>query len=500
MSFHNNSRRDEQPTMPHGFGVFLWVIRNWKKYYKELISFLLVILFIYILSQWGIIFIAAAIRSYFSSVTMKVVRFDHSTGELSMEFFNDTQMPVPLDHLYITIEPTNNVPAKQLPPDLQQYISVYDRSALRIPPGAGAEIGAISYKHTPAGRKIRITLSYIRPNQSLFLPPGHFTTNIVPPSGLFSQICQQYEEGAEIQVCLNTSLIDPKGRTRITDNSLGCCFSGSRYTGFRNELLPTNIDIFKHAKRGGSKQLSYIYTGDNILPTLGEDVRIVLLENQGSSDLLLKIGDNIAGLIPVLLINNSIAYGCHFNVELMENEALSTNLSTWVLTSDGGKTVFNVPTAFSSRWSNIQLIPNPGEEYSIPLLSSNWMVLVNGTRWANINDGSVKYYVKQKIWQNIISANDATYGTLFSNYNNIAIQEIVDDKNWIPISEPITLSSNFNNYIIIQNEVMPDLALFSSQLFSATSTTASVNIAPQETIVLSPANSAAQLGSEDIEK
>ncbi len=458
---------------PEKVRQFLWFLRNWRRCWRPLLGFAFFVLLVFVLTQMGANVIIPVIRHHFTSVTIKVVHFDHATGGILLEFNNTTEAPVPVESLYITISPTNNVPMNPLPEEWQRTITVFDKFALRIPPGAGVEIGPVTKEgQHPSGRPVRMAIFLFPPTHSIVLPPGYTTTNVVPTADAFAQICRHYAEGAQLEVLLHTSLVDTGGRSRIRCIPLGSYFIGKWHTGLKGALYPKAIDVLRKADIGGteSERMAYSFSGTQDFPSLDKNVRIARIENPGPVEMLLRIvGEGISGYVPVVLLKKSIAYGCRFSVEVKSGERLPPDFGTWVLTCDEGKTVMNVPMAFASGWADVLETPALGKEYTIPLPSTNWQVLIGGSRWAKIREGAVIYTVKQQAWQKLLPANDASASALFSNFNRIAILEAKDDPSWVAVTGTAFTPTNTKAFLTVQNEVKPDWSLFSSSRWAAIS-------------------------------
>lgn len=469
----NGEKAPEIAEAPHNFRGFLWFIKNWKTYWRELIGFALVCFIVFIFVQCGAASIVDLIRSHFASVTVKVIHFNYSTGEVTLEFNNKTLSPVPVDMAYITLAPTNSVPAKPLPPDLQRLVSVFAKNVMRIPSEAGIEFERISGKTEMKGHLLRMAVLLIRQTPPVVLQPGTTSTNIAPRGTAFSDICGQFMEGAELEIMLHTSLIDQKGRARRQEIALGNYFIGKNLTGLKRAPHPKEVDVLRKTKVGGSarEQTVYNFSGTMEMPPLDDKVQSAFFENLAPSEILVTVGTRVTGLVPAILIKKSISYGCLFKVELKKDEQLPSDFAAWILTRDGGKTVMNVPMAFSDNWSNVQSVPTPEKEYTIPLPSTNWQVLIDGQRWARIEEGVIKYTVKEKTWIKLLPADDATTSLLSSNYNRIALQEVSDDPSWVPLTNAINMSENAKTFLIVQNEVSPDLSMFSTLLQSSNPST-----------------------------
>lgn len=447
---------------PESFLAFLWFLKNWRKYWRALIGFAVFMVLLATLGQLGM-YVVKTIRARFSSVTMKVINFNYSTGEVILEFNNETQRSVPVNSIYITIAPTNSIPMKPLPPEFQRLVSVFDKSVMRIPHGAGLEYGPISGKDEMKRRLLRMAVFLIRCTQSVVLPPGVTSTNIVPSGAAFKEICNQFTEGAELEVILHTSLVDSKGCIRDQEFALGNYFIGNHQTGLKRIPNPKELDILLAAKAGSSRreEITYNISGKMAIPTPGDEDQVAVFENSGPVEILVMVGKEIKGLIPVILVKKSISYRCLFSVELQANERLPPDFAAWVLTRDEGKTVMNVPMAFSNNWSIVQPIPTPGKEYSISLPSTNWHLLIGGQRWARIEEGKIIYTVKEQSWLKVLPSDDATSSLLLSNYNRIALQEVKDDPSWVAITNSPICLTNSETFLIVQNEVVPSLSLFS---------------------------------------
>ena len=448
---------------PESFQGVLWFFRNWRKYKLQLI----VCAFVWIVSLFFVPIgkkVSVLICSHFSSVTVKVIHFDHTTGEITLEFNNEKRNPVPIDSVYITIAPTNSIPLKPLPPDFQRLVSVFQRNAMRIPSGAGIEFGPISCKTEMKGRPMRMAVILMRDTPPIVLPPGLTRTNIMPRGTSFTGICDQFLEGAELEVILHTSLIDSKGLSHTQEIPLGTYFIGEHHTGLKGAPYPKEIDVLRGAKVGGSasERMMYSSSGILVIPPPDDKIKVAIMENVSPSDVLLSVGEDIRGLVPVIFIKKSILYGCQFRVEMVGNERLPPDFSAWVMTRDEGKTVMNVPMAFSDNWSNAKSDPTPGKEYEIQLPSTNWHVLIGGMRWARIEEGTIKYMVKEQTWLKLLPASDATASFLSSNYNRIALQEVSNDPSWTPVTNAPIIPTNSKTFLIMQNEVKPDLSVFST--------------------------------------
>jgi hypothetical protein len=206
----------------------------------------------------------------------------------------------------------------------------------------------------------------------------------------------------------------------------------------------------------------YSFSGSMRFPQLDDNVHSVLVENSSPHDMLMRVGKGIEGLVPVVFIRNSISYGCQFGVELQQGEKLPSDFSSWVLTRDGGKTVVNVPMAFSNSWSGIGVSPAPGKSYTILLSSNHWQLLVNGDRWARVLGGAVQYTVVQKAWLKLMEADNVTSSFLSSNYNRVALQELGDDSSWVPVDSASVVPTNSQPVLIVLNDASPDLSILST--------------------------------------
>ncbi len=454
---------------PDGFLHFLWLLRHGKTYWRELIGLALLL---------GLAWVGSATARYtiqtivtrLSSVTMRVIHFDHATGQTVLEFDNKTPWPVPVEHVYLTVDPTNSAPVKPMPAEFQRLVSVFAKTAMLVPSGAGLEIGTLAKKGNPAGRFIRLATILVHEEPPLLLPCGITVTNVAPNGSAFADICGRFAPGAELEILIHTSLTDSRGRSRVSHVRIGNYVIGKNHTGLDRAPRAKNVDILRGGSVAGnaSKRVVYSFSGRMSLPPLDEEVHSVLTENSSHHDVLVTIGKEIEGLVPVVLTKNSISYRCQFSVELHNGEQLPSDFSSWVLTRDGGKTVMNVPMAFSNNWSGIGLSPAAGRQYTIPLPSNEWQLLINGERWARVVNGAVQYTVVQKSWLKLTEADDVTSSFLSSNYNMIALQELGDDSSWVPVDTAPVVPTNSQPVLIVQNEVSPDLSILSTLQFPDT--------------------------------
>ena len=468
-------KRGPQPESgkaPEGFLYFLWFIKNWKKYWREITGFAVFCFILFALGQLGVYLVDQA-RTHFSSVTVRVLHFDHSTGALTLEFNNNTRSQVPVDSVYITVAPTNSVPTKPMPPEIQRLLSVLDKNVMRIPSGAGLEIGPVLEKPQLKARLLRMAVFLLRDTPPVTIPPGTTSTNLVPRGNAFAEICDQFAQGAELEILLHTSLIDSEGRLRMREIPMGNYFIGENQTGIKRVPNPKVVDILRAAKVGGhaSEQASLKIPGTLKLPPLDSTVEVAYFENSAPGEVLLKIGEHLTGLVPVVFVKKSISYGCLFRVVMEPDERLPTDVAAWVLTRDEGKTVMNLPMAFSNSWPTAPSVPTPEKEYAIPLPSTNWHVLIGGQRWARIAEGTIKYTVNERTWIKLLPADETTYQLLYSNYSRIASQEVSDDPTWSPVTNAATYLTNSKTFVIVRNEVTPDLSMFTTLSIPASQST-----------------------------
>jgi hypothetical protein len=454
----------EEAHAPEGFSQFLWFMRNWRTYWKALISFAVVCFVVAIVGQIGTKVVVDAIRAHFATVTLRVVHFNDATGETTLEFNNTTDAPVPISSVYITVAPTNSVPMRPLPPHLAGLVLLINRATIRVPGGAGLEFGSLSGKDATMGRPISMAVLLTHVNSPMVLPHGETVAKLVPVGTAFSEVCDLYAEGAKCQVKLHVSLIDKKGQLRRQETTLGTYVVGDNYRGLEHVPYSKELDVLRKAHIGGTTCNRKVFTcpGSTEIPPMDDKVEGALFINTGTSEILVQVGERITGLLPVVFIRKSILYGCQFSIEMAGEEKLPTDVSAWVLTHDEGKTIMNVPMAFSDNWSHVHAAPTLGKEYTIPLPSTNWCVLVGGQRWARILEGAVKYTVKEQTWLKLIPADDATQSVVFSNYNRIALQQVTDDPSWTPVTNGLVIPTNAKTYLVVRNEAAPDLSMFAT--------------------------------------
>lgn len=486
----NTAKRSDKPDVndsmtapPQLVRDFHWILKNWRKHWLSLL-----VLFFFCLLLPGVtdIFLKKVVdefRKHYASVTLKVIHFDHQTGAITAAFDNETRSSVLIDIAYVTVAPTNAVPMKPLPEAWQRTITVFDKGVLRVPSGAGLEFGPLcTTDRQTDGRPFRLGYLLVRPSQSFLLADGPTVTNLIPCADSLNQICQQFAEGARLKVTLHTSVIDGEGQSRNQEIQLGNYFLADDHVGMQDTPNPRPIDIMKHARVGGKSSDYLVFTGngEHALPPIPEKCKWAFLENQGQSELLIIVRrEEIEGLVPVVLLRRYIGYGCNFSVDLVGNEALPADLGTWVLTCDDGKTILNLPMAFAESWSNALARGVVSGEQRIALPLGDWKVLVGGERWAHIRDGAVIYKVIEQGWQKLIPAGDATLPSLMSNFTSVAFQHVTNDPSWLPMSDPNIAPSNSKSFLLIKNEVVPELSGFSN-LYVGVVTNTNAAQAPDE--------------------
>ena len=420
-----------------------------------------------LIAQVGVGYIYGLVRAHLASVKVKVARFNHLTGEVTLAFVNDTDFPVPVEIAYITVSPTNNSAMKPLPPELVAQMSVLDRFAVQIPIGGAIEIGP--YCH-PQGRPICMAAVLVRDDAPIVLPPGVTITNISPLFDAFTKICQQYPEKTELKVLLHTSLVDARGHARTQEIPLGNYSFSSNHSALNGRPCPMEIDVLRKAKYGGTNSARFVYTcsGEQELPML-DLCRVAILQNTGSAEFLLRIGENITGLVPVVFILKSIMYGCHFSVDLNDNDRIPPDLASWILSRDGGNTVMNLPMAFSDNWSNASMPQYSGLENRINLPTNQWKILTDGHKWAAINEGVVSYRINQHAWLKLMPVGETTTSNLNSEYFKFTQYGIGDDSSWTLLTNYSCFPTNYQTYLLVNHEIIPDLAMVTNIVVSTNS-------------------------------
>ena len=461
--------KKEQGKMPELFLHILWFFnpKNWREYPLQFVALVLFLLLVRGLPP-PLTQALRIIRSQFSTVTVRVINFNHITGETTLEFNNKLPTAVPVEYVYVTVAPTNTAPVKPLPDEFQKLVSVFDTASMLVPSGAAIELGPTIDNKEPKSRLIRMAVLLAHETPPLLLPPGLTVTNMSSKGNAFATICEHFASGAELEIELHTSLADIKGRSRLKNIRLGTYLVGEHHVSLINTPNPKDVDILRGGKISGNSggRMVFTFSGRMRLPPIDDKISFALIVNSSPQDMLITLGQEIESQVPVFLVKNSITYACRFSVALQEGEKLSPDFSSWVLSRDGGKTVMNVPMAFSNSWSDIPSCPSPGNEYAIPLSTNDWQLLINGERWARILEGEVKYTVAQKAWFKLLEADEVTTSLLSSNYNTIALQEVDNDSSWLPVTSASVVPTNSNTALIVQNEVLPDLSVLSGMRLS----------------------------------
>ena len=449
---------------PTGFLFFVWIVQNWRSYWRELFGFAVVLFVMLLCAQIGTKLVFQFIHDQFATVTLKVITFNESTGDISLEFNNRTRAPVTVNGVYLTIDFTNTVPMKVLPAELQSQLSVFDRAMIRVPGGAAVEFGAVAGTGKTKGRPVKQGVILVHEITPLVLQPGITSTNLAPSMNAFTQLCEQYLEGADLRISLHTWLIDKKGRIRAKEISIGSYFIAHLHKGLRDSPYPKEIDILLGADKGGRGHMRWQFSvsGRTQLPSIPDNAQVALIENTTPAEILISYGQEIKGLVPAIFTRQSISYGCEIAADLEPNESLPADVGAWVLTRDDGKTVMNVPMAFSDRWSRVHAAPTAAREVNIPLTDTNWHILVEGERWARVDNITIRYTVTEQSWMKLLPPDDATYALLLSNYNIVASEDVSDDPTWIPLTNAVAIPTNSGTLLIMKSEQKPDLGMFTN--------------------------------------
>jgi hypothetical protein len=398
---------------------------------------------------------------------MRITAFDHSTGKVTVEFDNQTQDAIPVEHAYLTVHPINNTSLKPLPPDLQSLITVFDKRVMRITGWSSIRVAPCSSKDNEKdGRYIYRAVFLVHSADDFVLQPKKQTiTTFAPHGAAFPDLCNQFADGAELEIVLHIALLNKKERVCTRKLTIGKYSIGAHHKQFAYDPQLKKVDILRKAEHISKKRYTSAicnFGGDRSLDlsAFGKESNEMLYENISDHDLLLRIYDEkITGLIPVIKILRSVRYRVGVEVELRGDEALPANSANWIFSPNNGKTVMNLPMVFSNDWANIQLEPAV-KEYSVPLSSTNWSILVGEQRWAKVLKGVIECSVTEKSWAKFLPADDATASNIISNYSSIAVQELEDDPSWISFTNRAGILTNSNPYVIIQNEVTPDFSFF----------------------------------------
>jgi hypothetical protein len=226
----------------------LWIVNpdNLKKHWRAL---LLIAIFLTIWSPFTPKVIDQ-LRSHFSTVTMRITAFDHSTGKVTVEFDNQTQDTIPVEHAYLTVHPPNNASLNPLPPDLKHLITVFDKRVMRIPGWSGIKVdSSVSKDKEKDVRYIDRAIFLVRSSDDVVLPPKTQTiTSFTPHGTAFADLCDQFANGTELEIILHIALLNKKERVCTRNLTIGKYSIGAHHKQFAYDPQLKKIDVLRKAE------------------------------------------------------------------------------------------------------------------------------------------------------------------------------------------------------------------------------------------------------------
>lgn len=192
------------------------------------------------------------------------------------------------------------------------------------------------------------------------------------------------------------------------------------------------------------------------------------------------MSDRFGTYIPVVFVKKVICYGCSFEVELINQERIIDDFSKWVLTRDKGKTVMNLQMAVSDTLANVALGEITCRSNAIPLPVTNWQVLVEGKRWANITKGAIIFDVRERGWSKLMPVAEVTTSLLLSNCSN-DLQKLGFEESWVPFTNFPTSFGGMKEFVMVRLDATPSSLMstntsLNTQSAATTSTNASNSI------------------------
>lgn len=449
-----------------------WLMENWRTH-KLAILCVGLLFYLPVIMYRLVSVVADCYQSSVASVSARVIQFNYQTGQLAVEFINKTKNRVPVETIYVTVAPTNSAPLKALSAELASCIPILAKSALVVPAESGMEFGEVEKFAGGERRSMRYAAFYALDTSVLSIPPGTITTNMVPIGNGYSAICALHDRGSVLEVVLHTQLVDNNGDFRVQHIVLGDYIVGDKHTGFACADISREVDILRAAKNEGSRSglKKYTFVGTGELPPLNDTEHRAIMMNTSSCELVLSMSDRFGTYIPVVFVKKIICYGCSFEVELINQERIINDFSKWVLTCDKGKTVMNLQMAVSDTLAKVALSEITCRSNSIPLPVTNWQVLVEGTRWANITKGAVIFDVRERGWSKLMPVAEVTTSLLLSNCSN-DLQKLGFEESWVPFTNYPTSFGGMKEFVMVRLDAIQS---------SLTNSNTSSNIQPAAT-------------------
>ena len=129
----------------------------------------------------------------------------------------------------------------------------------------------------------------------------------------------------------------------------------------------------------------------------------------------------------------------------------------------------NLPMAFSDNWSNASMPQYSGLENRINLPTNQWKILTDGHKWAAINEGVVSYRINQHAWLKLMPVGETTTSNLNSEYFKFTQYGIGDDSSWTLLTNYSCFPTNYQTYLLVNHEIIPDLAMVTNIVVSTNS-------------------------------
>ncbi len=272
-----------------------WLIENWRTH-KLAILCVGLLFYLPVILYRLVSVVADCYQSSVASVSARVIQFNYQTGQLAVEFSNKTKNRIPIETIYVTVAPTNSAPLKALSAEIANRIPILAKNALVVPADSGIEFGEVEKFDGGDRRSMRYAAFYALDTSVLSIPPGTFTTNMVPIGNGYSAICALHDRGSILEVVLHTQLVDNNGDFRVQQIVLGDYIVGDKHTGFACADSSKEVDILRSAKNEGSRNglRKYTFVGTGELPSLNDTAHRAIMMNTSSCELVLSM--SVSGL------------------------------------------------------------------------------------------------------------------------------------------------------------------------------------------------------------
>jgi len=208
-----------QGEQPELIKWFMLLMNQGPRYFKRhkgiTVSALLIVFFLVCVFSNEIIFntfCAAWHAIKGDKIVATVIAFNQRTATVTVRFDKRTEPPAIISSVYFTITPDDHSSLKPLPNPLRDQVSLFDKMALQIPPGAG--FGVVD-------GKFHLAVFLLEPDYHLLLGKGSIVTNLCSPSESFHSTCQQLSDGSSMELGIHFSMVDAVGRRHEVQLPLG---------------------------------------------------------------------------------------------------------------------------------------------------------------------------------------------------------------------------------------------------------------------------------------